>query len=139
MTTIITQRPNNPQLSRLQINKIIMLIAAIGIAAMTIATQPFNSGAPPEQFGGSPWRRSAPLDLTSSGVVWCCLGSKPAERMGRGITDVDEVTSSVDNSRRVNPLAVRSVGLDPGATDKLIGGTVYVEVRPARSSINHVR
>ena len=42
MTTIITQRPNSPQLSRPQINKIIMLIVAIGIAAITIATQPFN-------------------------------------------------------------------------------------------------
>ena len=139
MTTIIAQRPNSPQLSGPQINKIIMLIAGIGIAAMTIATQPFNSGAPPEQIGGSPWRRAAPLDLTSSGAVWCCLGSKPVERLGRGMTDVDEVTSSVDNSRRVNPLAVRSVGLDPGAVDRLIGGTVYADVRYTRSSINHVR
>ncbi|MCL1588611.1 MAG: hypothetical protein M3092_09340 [Actinomycetia bacterium] len=139
MTTIITQRPNSPQLSRPQINKIIMLIVAIGIAAMTIATQPFNSGVPPEQIEGSPWRRAAPLDLTSPGAVWCCLGSKPAERLGRGVTDVGDVTSSVDNSRRVNPLVVRSVGLDPGDIDKLIGGTVYAEVRHTRSSINHVR
>jgi hypothetical protein len=55
------------------------------------------------------------------------------------MTDVGEVTSSVDNRPRVRLLAVRSVVLDLGATDSLIGGTVYVEVRPARSSINHVR
>ena len=139
MTTIITQRPNSPQLSRPQINKTIMLIAAIGIVAMTIATQPFNSGAPPEQIEGSPWRRAAPLDLTSSGAVWCCLGSKPAERLGSGMTDVGEVTSSVDNSRRVNPLAISSVGHDSRATDGPIGGAVRVGVRPARSSTNYLR
>lgn len=138
MTTTITQRPISPQLSRPRFN-IIMFMAAIGIAAMTIATQPFSTGAPPDQIDGSPWRRAASVDLTPSGAEWCCLGSKPAERLGRGMTDVDEVTSSVDNSRRVNRFAVRSVGLDPGAIDELIGGTVYANVRAGHSSNNHVR
>jgi hypothetical protein len=139
MTTIIAQRPNSPQLSRHQSNIIVMFIAAIGIVAMTIATQPFSTGAPPEQTASSPWQRAVSVDLTPSRAEWCCLGSKPADRLGRGMTDVGEVTSSVDNSPRPNLLAVRSVGLDPGGVDKLIGGTVYPEVRPARSSINEVR
>jgi hypothetical protein len=139
MTTIITQRPISPQISRRQINNITMFIAAIGIAAMTIATQPFGAGAPPGQTESSPWQRAASVDLTPSGAQWCCLGSRPVERLGRGITDVDEVTSSVDNSPRVSRLAVRSVGLDPGTIDKLIGGTVYADVQPTYSSNNHVR
>jgi hypothetical protein len=55
------------------------------------------------------------------------------------MTDVGEVTSSVENSSRVSLLAVRSVGLDPGAIDELIGGTVYANAGAAHSSNNHVR
>jgi len=123
MTTSIAQRSNSPQLNKPQINSIVIFIAAIGIAAMTIVTQPFSTDAPP----------------TPSDIEWCCLGSKPADEPGRLMTDVDEVTSSVENSPRTGPLALRSVGLDPGAIDELIGGTVYAEVRHAHSSSNHVR
>ena len=70
---------------------------------------------------------------------WCCLGSKPAELVGKGMTDVGEVTSSVDNNPRMNPLAIHSVGLDPGAIDKLIGGTIYPDVRHVPSWKNHLR
>jgi len=139
MTTITTQRPTNPRLGSSHINKLVMFLAVIGIAAMIIVTHPFNSGAPSEQIDGSPWRRGASVDLTPLGAEWCCLGSKPAERLGRGMTDVDEVTSRVNSSRRVNSLAVRSVGFDPGGVDEPIGGTVYAEVRHTRSSISHVR
>jgi hypothetical protein len=139
MTTLITHRPNSPQLSRHQINNIIMFVAAIGIAAMTVATQPFSTGTPPGPTDSSPWRHAESVDPTPSEVDWCCLGSKPAERLGRGLADVGEVTSSVDNSPRVNPLAVSSVGLDPGVIDELIGGTVYPNAGAAHSSNNHVR
>jgi hypothetical protein len=139
MTTIITQRPTSPQLSNSRINNIIMFMAAIGIAAMIIATQPFNPGAAPAQIDRSPSRSAIVANPTVPKADWCCLGSRPAEGLGKGMTDVGEVTSSVDNNPRMNPLAVRSVGLDPGAIDKLIGGTLHADVRPAHSSNNHVR
>ncbi len=139
MTTIHTQRPTSRQLSNSRINNVVMFLAAIGITAMIIATQPFSTGTPRDQIDGSPWRRAASVDLTPFGAEWCCLGSKPAERLDRGMTDVDEVTSRVEHSRRVNPLAVRSVGFDRGAVDELIGETLYAEVRHTRSSFNHVR
>lgn len=139
MTTIITQRLDRPQFARLQINNIVMVMAAAGVAAMIIATQPFNSGAAPAQIDWSSSRSAIVANPTVPKSVWCCLGSKPAEGLGKGMTDVGEVTSSVDNNPRMNPLAVRSVGLDPGAINKLIAGTVYADARLARSSYNHVR
>jgi hypothetical protein len=139
MTTIITQRPTSAQINKAQINSVIMFIAAIGIAAMIIVTQPFNSGTPPGQIDRSPTRNAVVTNPTPVQTEWCCLGSKPAELVGEGITDVGEVTSSVDNNPRMNPLALRSVGLDPGAIDKLIGGTIYPDVRHVPSSKNHLR
>lgn len=139
MTTIITQRPDSPHLTKIQINNIIMFMVAIGIAAMTIATQPFNSAAPRDQIDDAPSPVGVEAHATPPMAEWCCLGARPAEMAGRGMTDVSDVTSSVDNNPRLNLLAVRSVGLDPGAIDRLIGGTTYPVRRHALSSNNHMR
>jgi hypothetical protein len=139
VSTIITQKSSSPQLSNPLINNSIMFLAAIGIAAMIIVTQPFNSGAALSQIDRSPSRSAILANPTAPNADWFCLGSKPAEGLGKEMTDVGEVTSSVDNSPRLNPLAVRSVGLDPGAIDKLIDGTTYSDVRHVTSSKNPVR
>jgi len=56
--------------------------------------------------------RNQVTNPTEPRAGWCCLGSKPAKRLGRGMADACEVTSSVNNNPGMNPLAARSVGLD---------------------------
>ena len=107
MTTFDAYGTTNPQIS-----KLVMFLAAIGIAAMIIFTHPFD-------VGGDAYRARLDSPGASTTAIprpqvadWCCLGSKPAEWLGQGMTDVGDVTSSVDKIPQKNPLIVEMVGLD---------------------------
>ena len=107
MTTLDACETTNPQ-----ITKLVMFLAAIGIAAMIIITHPFDVGGNANRARFDSPGASTTAIPRPQVTDWCCLGSKPAEWLGQGMTDVGDVTSSVDKIPRKSPLIVEMVWLD---------------------------
>lgn len=118
MTTIATHRPTTPIT-----NHVVMFIAAIGVAVMIIATNPFDVGAAPNRAGPDVQNATTAEIPRPQPAGWCCLGSKPAEWPGQGMTDVGEVTSSVEMIPPLNALSDSSLGRVSGGVGVSEGQT----------------